>query len=134
MISRGCSVPERLGMFGMGVAVVIPILPMIDRMTGVHPFCPLRALTSMPCPFCGLTTAASELMSGHIVAAIVANPGILGIVGVMAVGTVALVLRLGGVIDPPTPWSVGARRKTERSVYLVVFIIWMYQLHRCWYL
>ncbi|WP_106397481.1 DUF2752 domain-containing protein [Actinocorallia populi] len=44
---------------------------------GVHDpgiLCPIRALTDLPCPFCGGTTVFIELGSGHPVRALTANP------------------------------------------------------------
>lgn len=44
---------------------------------GVHDpgiLCPIRALTGIPCPFCGGTTVFIELGSGHPVRALMANP------------------------------------------------------------
>ena len=36
--------------------------------------CPLRALTGIPCPFCGGTTAAAQLGHGDVGGALLANP------------------------------------------------------------
>jgi hypothetical protein len=36
--------------------------------------CPLRALTGLPCPFCGGTTAAADLGRGRLGAAFLASP------------------------------------------------------------
>ena len=37
-------------------------------------FCPLRALTGIPCPICGTTTAAVRLGRGNVLGALLANP------------------------------------------------------------
>ncbi|HVF05826.1 MAG TPA: DUF2752 domain-containing protein [Frankiaceae bacterium] len=49
--------------------------------------CLLRAVTGIPCPLCGTTTAAVHLGNGDVVAALLANP-------------VALLLGLGLVLYP----------------------------------
>lgn len=36
--------------------------------------CTLRALTGVPCPFCGGTTAAAAIGHGHLLAALRASP------------------------------------------------------------
>jgi hypothetical protein len=75
----------RVAMAGLvGVAAAWPLLP-------VHPSyaCPLRAITGIPCPFCGMTRACVAAMHGHVGASLTFNPG--GIV-VLALA-VALLIR-----------------------------------------
>lgn len=36
--------------------------------------CPLRAITGVPCPFCGTTTAAVRVAAGDLLGALAANP------------------------------------------------------------
>jgi hypothetical protein len=50
--------------------------------------CPLRSVTGVPCPFCGLTTSVKGVCTGHLRAGVTANP-----FGLLAVG-VALFLVL----------------------------------------
>jgi hypothetical protein len=52
-----------------GYLVVLAHLP-----SDVGPPCPLRSLTGIPCPFCGLTTALRELGGGHLVRSVSAAP------------------------------------------------------------
>ncbi|GGV23417.1 hypothetical protein GCM10010182_52370 [Actinomadura cremea] len=49
----------------------------IHRVNDPGVLCPLRALTGIPCPFCGGTTVFIELGSGHPARAALANPVIL---------------------------------------------------------
>jgi len=42
--------------------------------SGVGLPCPLRAVTGVPCPFCGLTTAVRALGGGHLSASLRAAP------------------------------------------------------------
>lgn len=37
--------------------------------------CLFRAMTTLPCPFCGMTTSFAHLTRGHVAAAIRAHPG-----------------------------------------------------------
>jgi hypothetical protein len=52
----------------VGVAAVWPVLP--------HPpiACPLRALTGIPCPLCGMTRACVAAVQGHLGTSLAFNP------------------------------------------------------------
>jgi len=67
----------------LGAAAIWPVLP-------VHPpaACPLRNLTGIPCPFCGMTRACVAAVHGHLGASLAFNPaGIL----VLAIAVLAFV-------------------------------------------
>ena len=50
------------------------------------PPCPLRALTGVPCPFCGGTRGTLALLHGDLLHSLALNPGVvLGIVAVLYV-------------------------------------------------
>jgi len=60
----------------LGIAAAWPLLP-------VHPplACPFRALTGIPCPFCGMTRACVAAVHGHLATSLAFNPaGVLVIV------------------------------------------------------
>jgi hypothetical protein len=82
----------------VAIAAAWPILP-------VHPpvACPLRSLTGVPCPFCGMTRAVVAAVHGNILGSLAFNPG--GIVvllfAVVAIFRPALLTRL----RPPL-WSL----------------------------
>jgi hypothetical protein len=67
--------------------------------SGVHPalVCPLRALTGVPCPLCGMTTSVEATLQGDPGAALAANPA--GLVAVAAV-LVVLVVRPARIVVP----------------------------------
>ena len=58
---------------------------------GVGLPCPMRSLTGVPCPFCGVTTSVRDTFGGHVRAGLDAAP--LGLVLIAAAFVVAL--RLG---------------------------------------
>ena len=76
----------RIAMAGLvGAAAAWPLLP-------VHPrfVCPLRTVTGIPCPFCGMTRACVAAMHGHIGASLAFNPA----------GVVVLILAVALLIRP----------------------------------
>jgi hypothetical protein len=85
--------------------------------TGVHPalVCPLRALTGVPCPLCGMTTSVEATLQGDPGAAVAANPA-----GLVAVAAAVLVLfvRLPRIVLPRA-LPVG-----------VLGAMWVFELHR----
>ena len=54
----------------VAIAAAWPLSP-------VHPpiACPLRAVTGIPCPFCGMTRAVVAAVHGHVGASLAFNPG-----------------------------------------------------------
>lgn len=75
-------------------AFVVPLL------AGTFPevWCPLRATTGVPCPFCGLTTSVTATMHLDLPAAVQANP--FGIVAVVAAGALLFVRKRTSIRIP----------------------------------
>jgi hypothetical protein len=67
----------------VGAAAAWPLLPVHLPLA-----CPLRALTGIPCPFCGMTRACVAAVHGHLATSLAFNPA--GVVVVVA-ALVALV-------------------------------------------
>ena len=127
---RTFSVPERLGGFGLAVAAAAAVWPTVTGLTGYGLPCPLRLVTGVPCPACGLTTAAVALVRGHVVAAGAANPAIFGLAAFLVVAGPMVLLRAAGVLSLPRPWSVDRRRRVGWTVGLLAVASWLFQLHR----
>jgi hypothetical protein len=86
-------------------------------------WCPLRRLTGVPCPMCGTTTAAAELLRGDVVGAVLANPVIVAVVATAALAWAMLVV--------PGPLSrLRAPRPGARWVAAAGGLLWAHQLHR----
>jgi hypothetical protein len=123
-------VPERIGGFGVLAGAAAAVWPVFTGRTGVALPCPLRTLTGVPCPACGLTTAAVALVRGETGAAFGANPLIFGLAALaVAVGPL-IALRAVGVLKNPDPWSATRRRRTGWLTGLLAVASWLFQLHR----
>jgi hypothetical protein len=68
----------------VGLGVVLPLLPHNPGLA-----CPLRTMTGVPCPLCGMTTSVKAGLAGHVGSSIAANP--FGIVAIVV--AVVLLLR-----------------------------------------
>jgi hypothetical protein len=83
----------------LGLAVVWPRLP-------VHPpiACPMRSITGIPCPLCGMTRAVVAAAHGHVIESLRFNPG--GILVVLLALAIIAGMRLDRV--RVSPWLVVA--------------------------
>jgi hypothetical protein len=127
---RYYSVPERLGIAGLGAAVAAFAYPSLARATGFGLPCPLRTLTGIPCPLCGMTTAATSLAAGRPDAALAANPFVFGLAVLVLAGVCLAAVRVSGIARPPRPWPVAWRRPVSWAVGGLAAASWLYQLHR----
>ena len=127
---RTYSIPERLSAFGIAVAGAAAIWPLFTASTSAGLPCPLRWATGVPCPGCGLTTAAVDLVHGDPVASLGDNPVIMGLAIFTIVVGPLIVLRHLGVVPPPKPWSARTRRTVEWTMLAVAAASWVFQLHR----
>lgn len=88
-------------------------LPLLPGHPGIA--CPLRRLTGIPCPLCGMTTSVEETLRLHVHAAAAANPA----------GLLAVVLAIALVARRP-------RRLAVPALLLPVLLaaMWLFELHR----
>jgi hypothetical protein len=131
IIKRTYSVPEQLTGLGAGAAALAAVYPLLAEHTGGHGLpCPLRTLTGVPCPFCGLTTATVALVHGHCKDAAKANP-LVYVAAAAVVGTTpVLATRAFGKLEPPKPMSARNRRRLAAGAIAVSAGSWLYQLRR----
>jgi hypothetical protein len=123
---RPDSVPERLGLVGLGAAAASFAYPAVSRGTGLALPCPLRTLTGIPCPLCGMTTAATGLAAGDLGGAIAANPFVLVLAGL----TLLMAARALGWARQPAQWPPARRRQAYWAAALLAAASWAFQLHR----
>ncbi len=123
--------PEHITMAGLGAGLIGSVYPMVVAHTGFQGLpCPLRTLTGVPCPFCGLTTATVALSHGQWATAAATSPLAYLVAGLVAVTTPVLAARTAGLARPPRPWSEAARKRTRYVASVVVALSWVFQLHR----
>ena len=127
---RPRTVPEQLGVIGLGAAAASFVYPTLSRQTGLGLTCPLRALTGVPCPMCGMTTAATSLAAGDLHAALAANPFVLVLAGLTLCMAVLMAARAAGLAPPAAGWPASRRRQAYWAVAVLLASSWAFQLHR----
>jgi hypothetical protein len=101
---------RRAGGFMLAAAAVLPWVP-----GHPHLFCPLRTLTGVPCPLCGMTTSVEATVHLRFGDAFAANPA-----GLLLVALVIVLL-----VRRPT-----ALRVSMPLIALALALMWAFELHR----
>jgi hypothetical protein len=101
----------RMGAAGLvGAAGAWPLLP-------VHPplACPLRTLTGVPCPLCGMTRACVAAVHGHLATSLAFNPA--GVIVIVA--AVIALIRPQWLTRRPVPiWGAG----------IAIAVLWVWNI------
>lgn len=100
---------------GAGAAMLVGagVWPLLPWSLGVT--CPLRRLTGIPCPLCGMTTSVIATVDLRIYDALAANPG----------GVVAVVVAVALLVRRPAVLSV---RQWPALAGLAA--LWLFELNR----
>lgn len=121
---------RQLGALWGGIVILLlAIAPFADRFAERVPACPMRSVTGIPCPGCGMTTAGLSLAHGDIGGAFAASPlAALGWIAIVAGGLIAGVAAMAGraVPEPPTRLPAIARV----AIVGTVVANWAYLLFR----
>ncbi len=100
-----------IGAAMLGVAAVRPVIPF-----EFVPPCPLRTLTGIPCPLCGMTRGVTAAVHGHLAHAAVLNPGSVAVVAA------AVLLLLA--------WRTKRIHVPVWLVALILGLLWSWQLFK----
>jgi hypothetical protein len=95
----------------LGASAVLTLLP---GHAGLP--CPLRTLTGVPCPICGMTTSVEATVHGHLVSALQANP----------IGPFAVLAALALLVRRPA----GPLRLPTAALVMLLLGMWVFELHR----
>lgn len=99
------------GALMLGAAAVFATLPGDQGLP-----CPMRELTGVPCPLCGMTTSVVATVRLDLASAWSANPA-----GIIAVVVAVVLLVARRPAELPVPWWLVASS---------VASMWLFQLHR----
>lgn len=124
------SAPERFALTGVGVAGAATLWPTLMGATGVGLPCPLRMMTGIPCPFCGMTTASIHLVRGRIFETATTNPMVFLIAVFTIVMLGVLALRRTGRLSAPPTWSTRQTKICIKAIATLAAISWVFQLNR----
>jgi hypothetical protein len=102
------------------VAAAAVVAAEVHRVHDPGILCPVRAVTGVPCPFCGGTTVFMELGAARPGAAIAANP-------VVFTGMVGLVT---APLGSGSRWWAISPRTRLRMLIVVLALSWLWQLAR----
>jgi hypothetical protein len=105
--------PAELRSVGAAMLAAGVVLPLVPGHPGFS--CPLRRLTGVPCPLCGMSTSVEQTVRLHVHAAFDANPAGIALV-LVAIGLIALRPRRLSVPSFMLP--------------LVLAAMWLFELHR----
>ncbi|MBW3589575.1 MAG: DUF2752 domain-containing protein [Actinobacteria bacterium] len=91
--------------------------------------CPLRALTGVPCPLCGMTTGTVAFLRGDLSGSLAAAPLSIAVVPATVAG---IAIAVWNFIKGSKPrWaSSRLRRAVVILLGLALIFSWMFQLHR----
>lgn len=91
--------------------------------------CPLRALTTVPCPLCGMTTGTVAFLRGDLSGALAAAPASIAVVPATVAG---ISVAIWNFIKGSKPRWASTRLRQAGVVIggLTLIFSWVFQLHR----
>jgi hypothetical protein len=127
---RPRTLPEQFALVGLACVPAAFVWPAVSAATGARLLCPLRELTGIPCPLCGMTRAATSLAAGDVGASLAFNPFLLVLAAATAVMAVVMAGRALGVLPAARPLPGRWGPAAVGLVALLVGASWLVQLGR----
>jgi Protein of unknown function (DUF2752) len=111
-------------------AVMVAGAGLLPAVPDVGPLCPLRRVTGVPCPFCGMTTGVLALSRGDVVSAFVANPVAPLLVVAVVISFLPFVYRSGPFRWATARATAGTNGLVRLGPWLLLPVLWLWELHR----
>lgn len=108
-------------LWGAAAFSAVVLRPLWFAVAPALPACPLRTLTTIPCPSCGSTRAGLALLHADVAGALRLNPlaALAGIAFVVGGGAAPLWVSFGGPVpDLPARWPLWARLGAVSAILL----------------
>ena len=110
LVSVDLRILRGAGLLMLAAGALLPFVPFYPGIA-----CPLRTLTGIPCPFCGMSTSVKETIRLNLQDAFAANPA--GVLAVLA--TIFLIFFRPARLYVPV-----------NLIYVALFLMWLYELSR----
>ncbi len=101
--------------------LLLPLGPDFDM-----PLCALRAVTGVPCPLCGMTTATIAAAHGDIAGSLAANPAAIVLLTAVVIAFVPATYRNRIFRSAATRW----RPSLARLPWIALPLLWLWELNR----
>ena len=112
----------RRALFAVCLLAVAAAVPVASVSSGPV-LCPVRRLTDLPCPGCGLTRSTVRAVHGQLPQAAAAHPGGIVLVGLLTAWAVTGPTSAGTLLDPGR-WLANARRRAAVVAVVVLWLTW----------
>ena len=112
----------RRGALALGLLAAAALVP-IGRVESGPVICPVRRLTDVPCPGCGLTRSLTRSMHGQFYEAATVHPAGLPLVALLVGWAITGPAHAGTALDPGS-WTLSRWRRLALAAGLMLWLSW----------